>query len=77
MPRPAGHRLSPDAWTDVLTLAGLNLTQAAERCGVPRATLSSLVGGNHRASVPVAKQIADGLGVSARTLLPSLADRAA
>lgn len=72
MARPAGHRLSPSAWDDILRLSGLSLTQVAERTGVPRATLSSLLGGHHKASVPVAKQLADGMGVHAETLFPTL-----
>lgn len=72
MARPKGHRLSPTAWDDVLTLRGDNLTNVAERADIPRATLSGLVGGHHRASVPIAHQLANALGVNAETLFPTL-----
>lgn len=72
MARPAGHRLSASAWEDVLRLSGLQLTQVAERAGLPRATLSSLLGGHHKASIPVAKQLSDALGVHPETLFPTL-----
>ena len=72
MSRPQGHRLSPTAWEDILKLAGLSLTQVAQRSEIPRATLSSLLGGHHRASVPMAHRIAESLGVHPQTLFPTL-----
>ena len=72
MARPRGHRLSPAAWSDILTLRGESLTSVAEHSGVPRATLSGLAGGFHRASVPVAHKIAAALGVNPETLFPTL-----
>lgn len=74
MARPAGHKLSPEAWDDVLRLTGLTLTQVAERSGVPRPTISSLLRSTkgHGASVPTAHRIADALGVRPVTLFPTL-----
>lgn len=72
MARPAGHRLSRTAWDDVLRLAGLSLTRVAELADIPRPTLSSLLGGHHRASVPMAHRIAGAVGVHPETLFPSL-----
>lgn len=72
MPRPAGHLLNRDAWDDVLVLAGLTLSQVAELAEVPRPTLSSLLGGHHRASVPTAHRIATAVGVRVGTLFPTL-----
>lgn len=72
MARPRGHPLSPSAWSDVLTLKGESLTDVATRAGIPRATVSALVGGNSRASVPLAHQLAHALGVHPETLFPTL-----
>lgn len=72
MARPRGHRLSPSAWEDVLTLRGDSLTAVAERADIPRATLSGLVGGHARASVPVAHQLAAAIGCHPETLFPTL-----
>lgn len=72
MARPSGHELSREAWDDVLRLSGLDLTRVAEIADVPRPTLSSLLGGHHKASVPNAHRIARALGVSPGTLFPSL-----
>lgn len=72
MPRPRGHRLSPDAWEDSLAHAGLSLTEAAERSGIPRATLSGLLGGYSRASLPQATSLANTLGVRPATLFPTI-----
>jgi len=73
MARPAGHRLSVAAWDDLTRLTGHSLTQIAERSDVPRPTLSSLLGGHHRASVPMAHRIAAAVGCHPATLFPSLA----
>lgn len=72
MARPQGHRLSPAAWDDLLRLSGLSLTQIAERSEIPRPTLSSLLGGHHRASVPMCHRLADAIGCHPQTLFPTL-----
>jgi plasmid maintenance system antidote protein VapI len=72
MARPAGFRLSRTAWEDILRLSGLNLTRVAELADIPRPTLSALVGGHNRASIPMAHRIADALGCHANTLFPDL-----
>lgn len=72
MARPRGHRLSPSAWQDILTLRGDSLTAVADRADIPRATVSGLVGGHARASVPVAHQLATALGCHPETLFPTL-----
>lgn len=72
MARPAGHKLSPTAWDDMVRLAGTSLTAVAERSEIPRATLSSLLGGHHRASVPMAHKLASALGCHPQTLFPTL-----
>lgn len=72
MARPAGHRLNRSAWEDILKLKGLSLTQVSELAEVPRPTLSALLGGHNRASVPQAHQIAEALEVNPLTLFPSL-----
>ncbi len=72
MARPAGHQLNRAAWEDVLKLAGLSLTQVAELSEVPRATLSGLLGGHHKASVPMAHRVATAIGVQPATLFPTL-----
>lgn len=72
MGRPAGVRLSAEAWEDILRLTGRNLTQVAEMADVPRSTISSLLGGHHKASVPMAHRIALALGVHPFTIFPGL-----
>ena len=72
MARPAGHRLSPEAWDDILRLTGTSLTEVAERADIPRPTLSSLLGGYHSASVPMAHKLATALGCNPQTLFPTL-----
>lgn len=72
MARPQGHELSPEAWEDILRLKGMSLTQVADRAEIPRPTLSSMLGGHHRASIPVAHKIAQALGCSPVTLFPTL-----
>lgn len=71
--RPAGHLLNRVAWDDVLRYTGRSLTQVAADGDVPRPTLSSLLGGHHRASVPTCHTIATTLGVHPETLFPTLA----
>ena len=39
---------------------------------MPRASLSALVGGHSRATMPVVKQLADALGCRQATLFPTL-----
>lgn len=77
MARPAGHQLNRAAWEDVLNLKGLSLTQVADLSGVPRPTLSALLGGFNKASVPAAHKIASALGVQPATLFPTLVPEAA
>lgn len=72
MARPKGFRMSPSAWTDILTLKGLTLTEVAEIADVQRASISGIVGGHTRASVPMAHKIAAALGVSPETLFPAM-----
>lgn len=72
MARPAGHALNRWAWDDLLRFTGLTLTEVAERSDVPRATLSGLVGGHHRASTPVAHRVALALDVHPGTLFEGL-----
>lgn len=72
MARPRGFKLSPQAWEDALNQAGLTLTQVAERSGVPRPTISGLLGGHSRASAPMTKALADTLSVHPQTLFPTL-----
>lgn len=72
MARPSGHRLNRAAWEDILALRGLTLTQVAEMAEVPRPTLSALLGGHNRASVPATHKIAAALGVQPATLFPTL-----
>jgi transcriptional regulator with XRE-family HTH domain len=75
MARPRGHALSLPAWEDALRLTGRHLTQVAEISEVPRATLSALRGGHHRASTSTAAAIANALGVAPGTLFPTLNPR--
>lgn len=70
--RPSGHLLNTKAWTDVLNMRGLSLTEVAARSEVPRATLSSLLGGHHRAAVPMAHRIALAIDCDPVTLFPTL-----
>jgi transcriptional regulator with XRE-family HTH domain len=76
MARPAGHKLNRAAWEDMLRLTGLSLTQVAERAEVARPTLSTLLGGRHGASVPMAHRIAAAVGCHPQTLFPTLAPAA-
>ena len=55
-----------------LRYAGLTLTETAERAGIPRPTLSSLLGGYHRATATQARRIASTLGCHPETLFPSM-----
>lgn len=75
MARPAGHALNRWAWDDLLRFTGLTLSAVADRADVPRATLSGLVGGHHRASKPVAHRLAVALDVHPGTLFPDLGAR--
>jgi transcriptional regulator with XRE-family HTH domain len=75
MARPTGHRLSPEAWGDILECRGLTLTRVSTLAEIPRATLSSLTLGNSRASAPVALRIAAALDCNPITLFPTLSPR--
>jgi transcriptional regulator with XRE-family HTH domain len=70
--RPAGHPLNRHAWDDLLRLTGLSLTQVAELAELPRPTVSSLLGGHHKASTPTAHRIAAAIGCHPATLFPTL-----
>jgi plasmid maintenance system antidote protein VapI len=72
MARPKGFKLSPDSWDDITRLTGLTLTQVAETADVPRSTLSSLLGGHHRASSVMCQRIAAAMTVHAVTLFHGL-----
>lgn len=70
--RPKGHRLSVAAWDDLLLLKGESLTSVAAKAGVQRATLSGMVIGRSRASVPTAHKLANALACNPATLFPTL-----
>lgn len=72
MARPAGHPLNRAAWDDMLRLTGLSLTQVSELSEIPRATISGLYGGHHKASTPMAHRVAAAIGCHPGTLFPSL-----
>lgn len=72
MARPRGHKLSRPAWDDLTNGAGLSLTEVAERAQIPRATLSVLLGGHSRASVPMTARLAAALNCQPGTLFPTL-----
>jgi len=72
MARPSGFRLSAEAWHDITRLTGLTLTEIADRSDIPRPTLSSLLGGHHKASLPMCHRIAATMSVNPRTLFPEL-----
>jgi transcriptional regulator with XRE-family HTH domain len=78
MARPKGYRLSTAAWNDVVVNGKkFTVTEVAALTGVNRASLSGLLGGHTRASLTMARNLADGLGVSAETLFPLLDPRLA
>lgn len=72
MARPKGFKLSPESWADITRLGGLSLTQVAEAAGIPRSTLSSLLGGHHRASPVMCDRIALAMTVHPVTLFHGL-----
>ena len=72
MARPPGHKLNRAAFEDLLKIRGLSITELHERTEIPRATISSLLGGHHAASVPTAHRIALGLDCHPQTLFPTL-----
>lgn len=73
MARPKGHPLNRDAWEDWTEHhLGESLTQIADRSGIPRPSLSGIVGGFTRASVPMAHRLAAATGCRVGTLFPSL-----
>lgn len=73
MARPRGFRLNRSALVDLLDAKRLTLTEAAQRCGIPLTTLSSLSHGDHRASMKTVRSLSEGLGCHAETLFPELA----
>lgn len=77
MARPKGHPLNRDAWDEWLDKhLGQSLTQVAEAADIPRATLSGLVGGFQRASVPMAHKLAAAMGCKVGLLFPTLGSAA-
>jgi plasmid maintenance system antidote protein VapI len=72
MARPAGHKLNRAAFEDMLKVRGLSITELHERTEIPRATISSLLGGFHAASIPTAHRLALGLDCQPQTLFPTL-----
>lgn len=72
MARPRGHRLSPPAFEFASNAAGLTITQLAERSGIPRATISGLLGGHHRASVKMVAALSDALTCPPGLLFPTM-----
>jgi predicted transcriptional regulator len=72
MARPRGHRLSKPAWDDALRTSGLSLTEVAEQADIPRATLSVLLGGHSRASLPMTTKIGQAVSFNPATLFPTL-----
>ncbi len=75
MARPAGHALNQSAFDDLLLIRRTTLTELAETSKIARPTLSSLVAGNHRASLPMADRLATALGVNVETLFPTVCAR--
>lgn len=71
MARPSGHRLSRRAWEDIVVPRGLTPTSIHELSGIPRSTISLLIGGQ-KASPATATKLADALGVHPVTLFPTL-----
>lgn len=72
MARPSGYKLSRFALDDISKLQGLSISDIAERSGIPRATISSLAGGHHKASMTIARRLAETLSVSPQSLFPEL-----
>lgn len=78
MARPRGYRLNRAALLDLLEAKRLTMTDAAERCGIPLKSLSSLatpaVQHRSRASISTVGKVAAGLNCAAETLFPELAN---
>lgn len=72
MGRPKGYRLSACAWRDLSKSKGLSITEVSEITDIQRATISGMVGGHARASLPMAQRLADALGCEVGTLFPLL-----
>lgn len=72
MARPKGYRLSSQAWDDLVRIKGTNITQVAERAGVGSATISGLLHGHARASLPMAHKVAAALECHPETLFPTI-----
>ena len=72
MTRPKGHRLNPDALEALLRISGSSITELADQSGVARSTISGLMGGFSRASVPQAHKIASAIGCEAPAIFPTL-----
>lgn len=74
MARPAGHKANGAAWKDIADLRGLTPTQIAATSQIPRPTISLLASGINRASIPMARKVADAMGVSVETIFPTISD---
>lgn len=75
MARPRGYRLNTHAWDDLVVGAKkLTVTEVAALTGVNRASISGLLNGHTRASLPMARDLCQGLGLHVETLFP-LVDR--
>lgn len=72
MPRPAGHLLNREAFQDFLDRSGLSITDVAERAGLPRSTVSALLGGFSKAATPNAHKMAAAIGCRPGSLFPTL-----
>jgi plasmid maintenance system antidote protein VapI len=72
MARPRGHRLNPDAFEALLRCEGITITDLALRSEINRATISGLLGGHARASIPQTHKIASVFGCKPAALFPTL-----
>lgn len=72
MARPRGHRLNPDALEALLRCSGTTITDLAKKSDVNRSTISGLLGGFARSSVPQAHKLSLALGCSPAALFPTM-----
>ena len=72
MARPRGYKLSRATWDDLIAGAKkLTVTDVSRMTGIQSATISNLISGNAGASLPMARKLCEGLGVSVETLFPA------
>lgn len=64
--------MNRDAAADAIAVAGITQTEWARSAEVSPSTLSGLMAGTHRASVPVATRLARAVRFRRGTLFPSL-----